>query len=330
MDPCVPPCPKPSTLPVDTLRKVGRTIGEGSAPSGEQFGIAFGDQRAVIVEVGGGIRAYTAGNRAVLEPYDVREMCDGAHGAVLVPWPNRVAGGRYRSGGAEHQLDLTEPEKRNAIHGLLRWRAWRCVERRRSAVVMYTRLHPMPGYPFALDVRVRYELGEHGLAVRTTATNVGDVACPFGCGHHPYLSPGAGALDDCVIRLDAGTRLLPDERGIPVGRQGIEGSPFDLREGRRLGGLRLDDAFTDLGRDGNGDAHVLLTGTDGATVDLRADRAYRFVQLYTGDTLAPGRRRRAVAAEPMTCAPDAFNNGDGLLRLEPGASVGGEWGVRLR
>jgi aldose 1-epimerase len=35
------------------------------------------------------------------------------------------------------------------------------------------------------------------------------------------------------------------------------------------------------------------------------DEAYAFVRVFTGDTLAPGRRRRGLAVEPMTCAPDA-------------------------
>ena len=43
----------------------------------------------------------------------------------LIPWPNRLAEGRYSFAGSEHQLPLDEPERENAIHGLLRWRAWR-------------------------------------------------------------------------------------------------------------------------------------------------------------------------------------------------------------
>src|SRR5580692_10732128 len=99
------------------------------APSGEQFEIALGDQRATIVEVGGGLREYTVAGQSVLHPYDVGEMCDGAHGAVLLPWPNRLADGRYEFEGERHQLALTEPAKRNAIHGLLRWCSWWAAER---------------------------------------------------------------------------------------------------------------------------------------------------------------------------------------------------------
>ena len=56
-------------------------------------------------------------------------MCDGAHGAVLIPWPNRLGDGSYEFDGARHQLALSEPERRNAIHGLVRWVPWRALER---------------------------------------------------------------------------------------------------------------------------------------------------------------------------------------------------------
>ena len=40
--------------------------------------------------------------------------------------------------------------------------------------------------------------------------------------------------------------------------------------------------------------------------------------------------RTAVAAEPMTCAADAFRTGDDLVDLTPGASHTMTWGLSLR
>lgn len=88
------------------------------APSGKQFELRHGNQRATVVEVGGGVREYFVGERAVLEPYPLEQMCDGAHGTVLVPWPNRQGGGRYRFDGQEYQVPLTDPGQDAAIHGL--------------------------------------------------------------------------------------------------------------------------------------------------------------------------------------------------------------------
>jgi aldose 1-epimerase len=300
-------------------------------PSGEQFEIRSGDHVATIVEVGGGIRAYSVGGREVLQPYPLDAMCDGAHGAPLVPWPNRLGDGRYTFDGDTQQLALTEPEKGNAIHGLLRWRPWQAVVHEPDRVTMRARIHPMKGYPFALDVRIEHLVSEDGLWVRTTATNVGDRAAPYGCGHHPYLSPGAGAsTDECTVELDAAFRIVTDpERQLPTGTEPVAGTPFDLRQPTLIGDRHLDDAFTELNRDRDGLAWVRLTGPDGRTVELWADTGYPVVQLYTADTLAPDRRRTGVAAEPMTCPADAFRTGEHLVRLEPGSSHSTAWGVRL-
>ncbi|MGI8851625.1 MAG: aldose 1-epimerase family protein [Acidimicrobiales bacterium] len=300
------------------------------APSGEQFEIRSGDQRATVVEVGGGVREYEVGGRLVLDPYPVNAMCDGAHGAVLVPWPNRVADGRYRFDGADYQVALTEPEKANAIHGFLRWRSWRATEHTQDRVVMGTRLHPMMGYPFCLDVSVAYELGDGGLVVATTATNLGDTVCPYGCGQHPYLSPGAGLIDACSLELDARTRILTDnERQLPTGREPVAGTPFDFSAGKRLGDQKLDFAFTDLVRDDSRRAWVRLAAPDGHVVELWVDEHYPILELYTGDTLEPERRRLGLGTEPMTCPPNAFQSGEGLVALEAGQSLTTTWGVQI-
>lgn len=300
------------------------------SPSGEQFEISHRGQRATIVEVGGGVREYAVDGRAVLDPYPVDAICDGAHGAPLIPWPNRLANGRYRFDGVDYQVALTEPTKRNAIHGFLRWRSWRALERESHRVVMGTTIHPLEGYPFALAVSVAYELGEAGLTVTTVATNVGDRACPFASGQHPYLSPGSGLVDECSLELDAGTRILTDaERQLPTGTEPVAGTDFDFRSARLLGDQRLDFAFTDLGRDGAGRAWVRLTAPDSIRAELWVDRSYPFVELYTGDTLSEPRRRRGLGTEPMTCPPNAFQTGEGLLRLEPGEVATSSWGASL-
>jgi aldose 1-epimerase len=299
-------------------------------PSGQQFEITSGDHRATIVEVGGGVRTYDVGDRPVLHPYDLDAMCDGAHGAPLIPWPNRLADGRYEFEGQELQVDLTEPTKKNAIHGFLRWRPWSAEKPGSDQVVMRTRLYPMTGYPFMLDVEVDYELTSDGLLVQTTARNIGDAACPYGCGQHPYLSPGEGLIDDCRVTVTASTRIdTDDERQLPTGREPVEGTSYDFRQSDRIGDRKVDYAFTDLLRDGDGLAWTHLEGTDGATASLWVDGSYDFLEIFTSDTLAEGRSRRGLGVEPMTCAPNAFNSGEGLVVLQPGESLTTRWGVTL-
>lgn len=302
------------------------------APSGEQFQIVYGDQRATIVEVGGGVREYVHGNREVLQPYPVHAVCDAAHGAPLIPWPNRLADGRYVFDGQEHQLELTEPEKHNAIHGLLRWRNWSALERSADWVRVGTRLHPTDRWPFTLDVSVRYSLGDEGLSVETRARNGGDSACPYACGQHPYLSPGPEAtVDDCRLELKAATRIDTDpERQLPTGTEPVHGTEYDFRTAREIGGLEIDYAFTDLERDPDGRAWVRLACPDGRAVEAWSDQAYPVIEIYTADALAPPRRRRGLAVEPMSAPPNALATGEMIVRLEPHDEHVATWGVRLR
>jgi aldose 1-epimerase len=295
------------------------------APSGDQFELSAGDQRAVVVEVGGGLRSYSASGREVLLGYAVSEMCGSGRGQVLVPWPNRLDGGRYDFDGRTHQLALDELAHNNAIHGLVRWASWRVREQAPARVVVEHVLHPRPGYPFALALAIEYALSDLGLSVRTTATNVGDDACPYGAGAHPYLTV-ADTVDDVLLTVPARTVLRADDRGLPAGSQPVEdASELDFRAARRVGDAKLDHAFTDLARDADGLMRVELQGPGGRGATLWADGHYPYVQIFTGDL--PDIGRRGLAVEAMTCPANAFRSGEGLLRLEPGESVTGAWGI---
>jgi aldose 1-epimerase len=296
-------------------------------PSGEQLELAYADQRAVVVEVGGGLRSYSAGDRDLLDGYAADELCTSGRGQVLVPWPNRIEDGRYAFDGRTHQLDLTEPEARNAIHGLVRWNAWTVAERESSRAILEHVLHPRPGYPFILDVRIEYRLSDSGLEARTTATNTGAETCPFGAGAHPYLTLGTETVDSLALQAPGRTVLESDERGIPTGRRAVEGGEHDFLEARALGSTRLDHCFTDLERGGDGLARVRLRDPDHELgLTLWMDEAYGYLMLFTGDPL-PDVARRSLAVEPMTCPPNAFRTGEAVIRLEPGEAFTGSWGV---
>ena len=298
-------------------------------PSGKQFRLQLGDQTAVVTEVGAGLRSYTLGDREWLDGYGIEEMCSDARGQTFIPWPNRIADGRYRFRDHEHQLPLTEPAAHNAIHGLSRWANWHAAHANHQSVHMRWDLHAQPGYPFALRCELIYRLGSSGLAVETRATNVGTAAAPYATGAHPYLSPGTGLIDDLSLRVPAEAYYPTDERGIPTGRRSVEDSPYDLRRLRRLGEQELDTAFTDLARDAEGGATVTVCAPDGAEATLWMDPAYRYVEIFTGDSIPDvTRRRRGLGIEPMTAAPNAFQTGDGLICLEPGETHSAVWGIR--
>jgi aldose 1-epimerase len=294
--------------------------------SGEQYEIAHRDQHAVLTEVGAGLRSYTVGGHDVLDGYGAAEMASAGRGQVLIPWPNRIAGGRYDWRGRTLQLPLTEPEAGNAIHGLVRWVAWSVVEREAHRVAMALDLHPQPGYPFALSLRVEYALTDTGLRVATTATNAGDEPCPYGAGAHPYVTAGTTTVDTAILAVPARTVLQPDADGT-LGRTAVEGTTFDFRQPRPIGDIVLDDCFTDLTRDADGLARVTLADTgSGREVSLWVDEQHEYLMLFTGDPLREV-RRGSLAVEPMTCPPNAFRSGEAIVALAPGESTTGVWGL---
>ncbi len=301
-----------------------------SPPSGEQVEIVHDGQRAVVVEVGGGLRTYTVAGHDVLDGYGQDELCTSGRGQVLIPWPNRLEDGSYEFDGRKHQAPIDNRAQNVAIHGLVRWVTWRVGRRLPHAVVMEHLLHPRPGYPFALALAIEYRLSGEGLAVTTTATNVGTDPCPYGCGAHPYLRLGAAGVDSLLLEAPGRTVLSSNERGLPTGRSPVAGTEYDFRRRRPIGRTMLDSCFTDLERDQDGRARVDLGDpASGNVLTVWVDGRYGYLMLFTGDPL-PDVDRRSLAVEPMTCPPNAFRSGEGLVRLEPGESVTSSWGIAPR
>ena len=299
-------------------------------PSGRQHRLVYGDQEVVVTEVGATLRSYLVGGQPVLDGFAPTDFCSVGRGQLLIPWPNRMGDGRYSFDGQEHQVALDEPDLGNALHGLTRWASWTAETASDTVLLMRYRLHARGGYPFSLDLSATFELGTAGLTVSVSATNIGAARAPFGSGAHPYLRVGTPLIDKCTLRVPAATHLLTDSRMLPTGRSAVEGSPFDFRVPRQIGGTRLDTAYTDLDRDPDGRARVSLESPQGRRVSLWFDEAHPWVVIFTGDPLPASERRRGLAVEPMTCPPDAFRSGEDLIVLDPGATTVARWGIDVR
>ena len=298
--------------------------------SGQQFEIELGAERAVVCEVGATLRSYVVNGVEVLDGFPAHDRSNSGRGQVLAPWPNRLEDGRYTFVGREGQAAWDEPERRNAIHGLVRWLPWQVVERTDRTVELACLLPPQPAYPWRLGLRMHYELTPAGLEVTATASNESDAPAPFGIGFHPYLTL-SGTIDDLVLLVPARRTLLSDARALPTGDESVAGTDRDFTAARTLGALQLDTAFTDLVPDVDGVTRVrLATAQHSRSATVWMDGTFTHVMVYTGDTLEPEeRRRQGIAIEPMTCPPNAFRSGVDVIRLEPGRSWRGRWGISV-
>ncbi|MFC5137873.1 aldose 1-epimerase family protein [Actinomycetospora rhizophila] len=291
-------------------------------PTGEQFDLVAGPTRAVVTEVGAGLRALDVDGRARVETFDADATPPMGAGGVLVPWPNRIAGAAYTWRGQEYRLEATEAARGNAIHGLLRRRPWRVVDRAGDSVRLAADVDAASGWPGPLHVETTYAASPTGLAVTHALTNTGEGDVPAGVGTHPYLRVGDVPPGDCTLTVAADRVVDTDERMIPVAVRPVAPDE-DLRGGRRVGDLALDTCFGAApGPDG---VLGVLTAPDGGATTLWADAAFGWVMVFTPDDLAG--RGRAVAVEPMTCPADAANSGTDLRVLAPGETWTVSWGI---
>ncbi|GAA1973122.1 aldose 1-epimerase family protein [Catenulispora subtropica] len=297
-------------------------------PTGRQYPIQAGRYAAVVTEVGAGLRSLRLKDRELVMEFPEHEVPPGASGQLLIPWPNRIRDGRYTFEGVERRLEITEPARDNAIHGLTRRLPWTVAAHTDSSVRLTLSLDPQPGYPFQLDLTAQYDLDENdGLTITVTARNAGESNAPYGIGSHAYLKVDGG-LDgpQGLLRVPAGEWVTVDERLLPLCDVPVAGTPYDFRDVRSLRGVTLDIAFTEIWRDADGRARVTLgRGAEGAT--LWFGEGLEWVQLFSGDPLEPPYHRAALAVEPMSCPANAFVEGKGLIVLAPGETVAHTWGI---
>ena len=298
--------------------------------------LTHGDWQLVVAPYGASLRglskrAADGSLREVVTGYTGVSGKVGGQGDVLIPFPGRVAAGRYTFQGQTHQMEKNDSEGPNAIHGFLRKTLWDWEQPSEAEVTFTTALaaDAHPGYPFALGVRITYSLGNDGMTCAFAIGNVGDQTAPVAAGFHPYFTVGSALIDTDTLQVPFDSyleyqNLLPTGRVLPV-----EGSELDFRQPRPIGGTVFNTCFLGPQRDLDGLLRIHLR--DAASQNLLTvwmDQTFEYVVLYSGDPLPESHRRRALAIEPMTCGSDAFNHPEwGLVALPPGETLSGAWGV---
>lgn len=288
-------------------------------PTGTQYEISSGRYRAVITEVGATCRSLEVDGRQWLWTFPKDGAPAGSQGRQLLPWPNRIRDGRYTFEGVTQQLPITEVPRHTALHGLNEGFAWQLVTHTDTLVVQRHTFYPEAGWPGTLTATLSHSVDDDGLLVRIHVTNDGATPLPYGYGVHPYFA--FDNVDDVTLELPFASELRVDEdRLLPIGLTPTSHGK-DFRTPRPVGATVFDTAFTDPTTP---TWHVRLTGPQ-HSIDVWGGDALNWVQVFTRP------QRDAIAVEPMTCGPDAFNEGpthDDLIVLAAGASHTAHWGVR--
>lgn len=265
-------------------------------------------------------------------------------GGTIGRYANRIAGGRIELDG--EMVRLHTNDRGNTLHGGPEGfdkQLWSVEEQGDDhAVLTLTSPDGDQGFPGEVRARARFAVKSDGVELELSATT--GAPTPVCLTSHAYLNlegEGSGTVDDQWLAVDGAAYAEVDDTGIPVPGPAapVEGTPFDLREARRLGDVvRLD--HPQLRSTGGIDhSYVLTPSGDGGVrpvawltsprtrtrLVLSADQPH--LQVYTGNALdgteqssAGGWHRQGdgLALEPQV-SPDTPNRPDlGDATLRPG------------
>ncbi|GGG77759.1 aldose epimerase [Corynebacterium pelargi] len=272
-----------------------------------------GDMAAEINTLGAGLKSLTYNGDPLVETYTSPNEPPLAAGLWLAPWPNRTEDGTFEFEGQEHQLDITEPERNNAIHGFVHKQVWDVVQHYENVASLSCEIAPTQGWPWPITLSVNYQLSPFELTATVIAQTEAPEA-PFALGWHTYLSAKGAETDRSTLRVNVEKQLpLDANRNLPCGDLQESDLAKKLRQGTSLQGVVMDDCFrVDRG------LVAELTSDDGG-VRMVCEDAFHWAQIFTPDesfgVTYPG-RGRAVAVEPMTAPPNALKSATDLATLK--------------
>ncbi|HNY29905.1 MAG TPA: hypothetical protein PKO15_03370 [Fibrobacteria bacterium] len=245
-------------------------------------------------------------------------------GAMLAPWPNRIREARYAFEGTTYQpVKNFKPQGGHAIHGTVCFETFRLLGRKATDPSFRLSLDSKgwTGYPFPVRITFGYHLGHDGLTLEFSLENRGKSRIPAGLGWHPYFRLG-DSVKPCLLTVPDGKKLSMTERAVPDGRK----APLGRFAKPEAIGEDFLDACLELAGKGKIQTSRLVDPSSGLALEVWQETGpgkFNYLQLFTHPL------RHCLALEPMTCAPDAFNNGMGLAVLEPGETLSASCGVRL-
>ena len=282
-----------------------------------------GTQAAILPAFGAILHSFSVqtsrGPVNVIENYaglgELRQLLNTSYrSSKLSPFVCRIPDGKYRFAGREYEFRRKFTDG-SAIHGILFDKAFEVTDElgsdaSASVTLQYHYLGDDEGYPFHYRCLVRYILRKDGmLLVETAVLNTGKQPLPIADGWHPYFTLG-GSSDDWQLSFHASTMVEFNDKLIPTGRL-VPNTLFSTPQ--RIGDSFLDNCFH-VDRQQGGPACTLSNPANGLRLQFFPGDHYPHLQIYTPP------HRRSIAIENLSGTPDCFNNGMGLLVLEPNKS----------
>lgn len=234
--------------------------------------------------------------------------------AFLFPFPNRICEGNYVFNQTKYELDCNETALNNALHGHIYDKPFsvKSIEATENIAIValyYADDGKTKGFPFPYQTEIVYTFSPEKVAINFQVFNIGESSFPFGVGWHPYFKVPNLPLADLDFKAE--TQYLLNKNMIPKNE-----IPLKFKTPLRIENKVLDDCFIT-----NKPTVSFKCDDYEIDIDYTSKTENNYLQIYTPPT------RDCIAIEPMTCAPNAFNNKNGLLVL--GSQEKFEWGIFL-
>ena len=287
---------------------------------------ATGNAFSIVPERGATLLDITLAGQQILDGYQTPEELDIAKfgkSALLFPFPNRLDRGRYEWLGKRYQFPINNVATENAIHGFVREEAFEVefvflAKDHASILCSFTYEGQRDYYPFPFTLEVEFMLHDSGVfTVEAACRNLHSQAIPIAFGWHPYFRL-TERVDDHSVQLPACEKVDIQERMIPTGERTVFA---DFQRKKRLGEEVLDNCFQTAKAEGT---YKLQLEHAGQRLKVQASaRQFPYFQVFTPP------HRSSIALEPMTGNIDAFNNGQGLITLQPDQEWKGKMTIAL-
>ena len=235
--------------------------------------------------------------------------------SFLFPSPNRIADGKYNFNGVDYQLECNETGLNNSLHGHIYNKSFQvskieASENQASVTFSYTNNGTVQGFPFQYLLDITYTFSKNALSINFKVINIGKQEFPFGLGWHPYFN--AKNLASSTLNFNGDKKYILDEQMIPQ-----QETQLPFKTPLTLGETFLDDCFLIKKPE-----TTFKCNEYKIEIDFTSETEKSYLQVYTPDT------RNCIAIEPMTCAPNSFNNKNGLLTLKPNETY--DWQINMK
>jgi aldose 1-epimerase len=278
--------------------------------------IAAGDLAVeVLPQCGGGIARFDCGAHEVFRRLAVTGACS-AHDLAcfpLVPFSNRIAGGRLPTPDGELNLACLPGYAPHPIHGLGWQRPWTVEQSSAAALVMGHAHGADAHWPFDYAARQSLALGPDVLEITLELRNTGAAPMPAGIGLHPFFP----ATPLATLTTHVAAQWHADADVLPTHPEALA-PPLDFSAGRVLAGTALDNCFAGWSRRAR-----LDWPERGLVLDIEASEAFGTLVVYT----PPGRSFFCV--EPASHLNNGFQLAQagvadtGARTLAPGETLAG-------